>query len=141
VTIAYETGPGLRTIRPFLVFCAVFVSLSALSAPAQVLTYSTYLGDKFNAGRFAFNGAGEACVFANPVIAKLDSNGATIFSVSTQTPGLNVGNGTVAIDSQGSCYMAAIGTITPTPGAFQSTPKTSDTGQLVAKFDGAGNMV
>jgi len=37
--------------------------------------------------------------------------------------------------------MATIGTITPTPGAFQSAPKAADTGQLVVKFDGTGNIV
>jgi len=118
VTSTYEAGPGLRAFRPFLVFCPGLVVLNAFSATAQVLSYSTYLAKDFNAGSFALNGAGESCVFAGTVIAKLGSNGATIFSVSTQTPSLLVGNGIVAIDSQGNCYMATIGTITPTPGCI-----------------------
>jgi len=141
VTSTYEAGPGLRAFRPFLVFCPGLVVLNAFSATAQVLSYSTYLAKDFNAGSFALNGAGESCVFAGTVIAKLGSNGATIFSVSTQTPSLLVGNGIVAIDSQGNCYMATIGTITPTPGALQSAPKAADTGQLVVKFDGTRHIV
>ncbi len=123
-----------RVSRPFLVFCAGLVLLSALPASAQVLSYSTYLPD-ISAGRsIAVNGAGEACVFADILTAKLDSNGSIIYSIAANAPIT-----AVAIDTQGSCYMAGVGIINPTPGAFQSTKPSG--GQFVMKVDGAGNTL
>ncbi len=38
MTSTYEAGPGVRTFRPFVVFCAGLVVLSVFSASAQVLS-------------------------------------------------------------------------------------------------------
>ena len=123
-----------RVFRPFLVFCAGLVLLSSFSVSAQVLSYSTYLRD-ISAGRsIAVNGAGEACVFADILTAKLDSNGSIIYSIAA-TASITA----VAIDTQGNCYMAGVGIINPTPGAFQSTKPFG--GQFVMKVDGAGNTL
>ena len=127
----------LRASRSSLVFRISLIILSAIPASAQVLSYSTYLANSVLGSSIGVNGTGEACVFASSFTTKLDSNGSPIYSVAFFPPGRAI----VAIDSQGNCYVAAAGTITPTPGAFQSTPKLSGSGQFVMKFDGAGKTL
>lgn len=128
-----------------------FVATCAVGAGAQVLSYSTYLPSNVPfpiAGvPIAVNDAGEVCaVFINyRAGAKLRSDGSVAYAFSN-IPGPSsgsFGNATlVAIDSNGNCYVAGFGPITPTPGAFQSISKSppSSPSPFIVKFDGAGNI-
>jgi hypothetical protein len=140
----------------FFFFCLSFLLVSFGIAPAQdwSLSYSTYLG---LAGVFhttevpaylAANGSGDACVSSRDsylisssgLLTKVATNGSVIYSVGTAVQPNPGGTGVTwvaAIDSAGNCYLAGVGTITPTPGVFQPTPKS---GQFVMKFDTAGNV-
>ena len=125
--------------RPFLILGINFV-LGVASAPAQVLSYSTYLEASANStANSAVNGAGEMCISENGKIFKLLSDGSVAYSTG---PISNVANGDktiVAINSAGACYLAGTGTIAPTPGAYQSSPK-SPASQFVMKLDSSGGV-
>jgi hypothetical protein len=125
-----------------LVFCVIFISLRAVPASAQVLSYSTYIANDGQTGSTAINGVGEECVFAGSSVIKLDGNGSIIYSVPfSASPGVCTGVGSAVIDSPGNCYAASGGTITPTPGVFQSTPRLLTPAQFVMKFDPAGKTL
>jgi hypothetical protein len=121
-----------------------FVMTFGISARAQVLSYSTYVPQ--NAGpSIAVNGAGDTCAafinappFTTPSVsgAKFKNDGSTIYTIST-LPGPTL---VEAVDAAGNCYFAGQGQITPSPGVFQSTPKSS-TSMYVEKFDLSGNLV
>jgi hypothetical protein len=89
------------------------------------------------------NGAGETCVaYLNrppnfPFVSgdKLRSDGSLAYSIVNLPGNFILG----AIDSGGNCYFVGKGKITPTPGAFQSTPPFSDGGTFIVKLDGSGN--
>ena len=130
----------LRASGSVLFFGAIV--LSAVSASGQVLKYSTYIdGEDTFAESIAVNGSGDACVsihgFASTLV-KLDSNGSVIYTVTLNT---TAGQVSTAIDSQGNCYGVGIGKISATAGVFQSTPKSSDSGQFVIKVDGTGKTI
>jgi hypothetical protein len=135
----------------FFFVCLSFLLVSLRVAPAQdwSLSYSTYLG---TAGQLqpngvpaylAANSSGDVCVSSGTVsstglLTKLTADGSIIYSVPTAVPA-GFGNAwPTAIDAAGNCYLAGAGTITPTSGVFQTTPKS---GQFVMKFDTAGNLV
>jgi len=113
------------------------------------LSYSTYLGTAGQlqpngvAAYLAANSGGEVCVTSGKLsstglLTKLTTDGSVIYSVPTA---VNLGFSNAwptAIDAAGNCYLAGVGTITPTPGVFQTTPKSS---QFVMKFDTAGKVV
>jgi hypothetical protein len=107
---------------------------SALDSRAQVLNYSTYLN---GVGRFAVNASGEACATDWPNPIKINKDGTVIYFNKLFLPALV----SVGIDSQGNCYVAGTGQITPTAGAFQSLPRSAGSFQFVVKFDGSGNVV
>jgi hypothetical protein len=128
-----------RSVIAFLFFIAV----CTVRVDAQVLSYSTYLPNNLSfpiAGLpIAVDSAGETCaVFVNyRAGAKLRNDGSVIYSIMN-TP--VIGNTSlVGIDASGNCYVAGQGQITPTPGAFQGTPKNSSS-PFVVKFDGSGNV-
>ena len=118
----------LRYWRVVLFLC--FVATCAIRAGAQVLSYSTYLPNSVPfpiAGvPIAVNDAGEVCaVFINyRAGVKLRSDGSVAYSFSNVPEPAALkgfGNATlVAIDSNGSCYVAGFGQITPTPGAVSA---------------------
>jgi Beta-propeller repeat len=124
----------------FLGCCFLFQLMGGLESRAQRLDYSTYLSS--NPGPLAVNASGQACVITT-FLTKLRSDGSVIYSIG-QSP-----NGetalVAAIDSQGNCYVAGQGTITPTTGAFQSINRQSvgsaGNDQFIEKFDGSGNVV
>jgi Beta-propeller repeat len=109
-----------------------------------VLSYSTYLGVPGDIGFLggevsATNSAGEVCavVGQSPMLTKLNSSGAVIYSVTLPRLQYNA----VAVDLAGNCYLAGrdlVGLLAPTPGAFQTVQKG---GQFVMKYDGAGSVV
>jgi hypothetical protein len=47
----------------------------------------------------------------------------------------------VGIDAEGNCYAAGLGSINPTPGALQVTPRHSSPNQFLVKLDGTGSIV
>ncbi len=125
-----------------LVFCVILISRRAVPASAQVLSYSTYIANNAQTGSTAANRVGEECVFEGTSVIKLDGNGSILYSVPFSTlPGVLTGAGRAVIDSQGNCYVASGGTINPTPGAFQSSPKLLAPAQFVMKFDPAGKTL
>jgi hypothetical protein len=118
------------------------------------LSYSTYLGP---AGQLqpnaipavlAVNGVGDACITSRDqptgvaALTELNSSGSQIYAVplpnSTQS---NQGLFAIAIDSSGDCYLAGVGTITPTSGVFQTAPKSGQSAQFVMKFNPTGGVV
>jgi hypothetical protein len=123
----------------------LFVGACAVGARAQVLSYSTYTPtNKGTRVSIAVNGAGETCagfITAVPLTvstvsgAKFRSDGSRVYSIST-LPGPTL---VEAIDATGNCYFAGQGQTTPTPGAFQSMPKSSPS-MYVEKFDPSGNL-
>jgi hypothetical protein len=129
-----------RVPRFFLVFLLSFI-LSAVAASGQMLSYSSYLNPGQAGtltGPIAVNGTGETCVFGSTALSELRSDGSVIYSVSNLFSGHS---GFVAIDSQGNCYVLSAGTITPTAGAFQTTPKSASQPQFVVKLNGSGGVV
>jgi len=117
-----------------------------------VLSYSTYVGPPgqvvsqgwlYSPPVIAANASGEVCVYDGQ-LAKLSPDGSLIYIVSTPTSiptitaQLLVQDYPVAIDTAGDCYVAGLGTITPTPGVFQAAPKS---GQFVEKFGPTGSVV
>jgi len=128
-----------RSYRFLLIFAVVF-NLATVLASAEQLTYSTYLEAITNGYPIsAVNSAGEMCIGVNGEIVKLHTDGSVAYSTG---PISNTANGditVVAIDTVGDCYLAGIGTITPTPGAYQSIGK-SPSSQFVMKLDSSGNV-
>ena len=122
------------------------VILCPVVAFGQTLSYSSYLnpGYSMNAplaltGPIAVNGTGETCVFGSTSLSELKNDGSVIYSVLNFFSG---GSGFVAIDAQGNCYVLSVGTITPTAGAFQTVPKsTNNPPQFVVKVNGSGSVV
>lgn len=103
-----------------------------------VLSYSTFLGDDAASdSAAAWDNAGNACIVFGTVLQKLRSDGSLIYSKGSFGGAQTLGQA-VAIDSQGNCYVAGTGTITPTAGAFQAS---APSGQFVMKFDTAGTVV
>jgi Beta-propeller repeat/Abnormal spindle-like microcephaly-assoc'd, ASPM-SPD-2-Hydin len=79
------------------------------------------------------------CISVNGKIVKLHNDGSVAYSTG---PISNAANGditVVAIDSAGDCYLTGTGTISPTPGAYQSTSKSASS-QFVMKLDSSGNV-
>jgi hypothetical protein len=131
-----------RALRFFLVFLFSFI-LSAVAASGQMLSYSSYLNpgpDGTVGGRIAVNGTGETCVLGSTGLTELRSDGSVIYSVSSLFSASGY-RGSVAIDSQGNCYVLGTGTITPTAGAFQTAPKSASQPQFVVKLNGSGGVV
>ena len=124
--------------RPFMILGINFV-LGVASAPAQVLSYSTYLESAHSTVNSAVNGAGEMCISENGKIFKLHSDGSVAYSTGPISNAANGDKTIVAINSAGSCYLAGTGTIAPTLGAYQSTPK-SPASQFVMKLDSSGSV-
>ncbi len=118
-------------------------ALTLVSKPPldPVLSYSTYLGDDptgASAPAAAWDNLGNACiVFNNTALQKLRSDGSLIYSKGSFGGAQAFGHA-AAIDSQGNCYVAGTGAITPTDGAFQAS---AQSGQFVMKFDTAGAVV
>lgn len=116
------------------------------------LGYSTYLGQPNSAistSKVLAAAASESyyCLaLAQNLLAKIDiTNGSVLYSATLPK---FLGNAlpqpqvAVAIDSQGDCYVAGIGTITPTPGVFQSKlHNTADYGQFLMKFGPTGSVL
>jgi beta-propeller repeat-containing protein/HYDIN/CFA65/VesB family protein len=115
-------------------------ALTSASKPAldPVLSYSTYLGDDpAGAPAAAWDNLGNACIVFDTVLQKLNSDGSLIYSKGS-FGGAQAFGQAAAIDSQGNCYVAGTGTITPTAGAFQAS---APSGQFVMKFGTAGAVV
>lgn len=100
------------------------------------LSYSTYLdtapGDSPAVG--AWDSSGNACIAFNSTQVKLRSDGSVVYS-NSNFAGPQPGYYAVAIDSQGSCYVAGRGPIIPTAGVFQTSAGSQ---QFVMKFDPSG---
>jgi hypothetical protein len=116
-------------------------TLTLVSQPAldPVLSYSTSLGDDpFGAPpAAAWDNLGNACIVFNTELQKLRSDGSLIYSKGSFGGAQAFGHA-AAIDSQGNCYVAGTGAITPTAGAFQAS---APSGQFVMKFDTTGAVV
>ena len=69
-------------------------------------------------------------------LSELPERWIAIYSVSNSFQGFR----SVAIDSQGNCYVVGTGLITPTVGARQTTPRTNQP-QFVVKFNGFGGGI
>jgi hypothetical protein len=134
----------------FIAYCLLSWLLLADFAAAQnrSLGYSTYVAmpgqiSIFSSALLGVDNTGSACTLDlhSGVLVKLDPDGALIYAKSTTALHGNAFPGpfaAVATDSGGNCYVAGLGTITPTPGVFQSAPKSE---QFVMKFDSAGNVI
>jgi hypothetical protein len=135
----------------FLASCFVVLLLLAEFTAAQnwSLNYSTYVGTAGEVARLAVNGQGDVCItsrFQNyptvmHLLTKLKSDGSLIYT--SEIPGTDTlpdpGRGMpVAMDSSGNCFVAGLGVITPTAGAFQTAPAS---GQYVMKFSTTGSVV
>ena len=123
-----------------------FIAACSVGARGQVLSYSRYVPNPNNAlpnVLIAVDHAGEVCaVFRSSTLAgaKFKSDGSVAYSIPLNTITSQFAGVTqVAIDSSGNCYFAGFGIITPTPGAFQSSPK-GPSPPWIAKFDGSGNL-
>jgi hypothetical protein len=123
----------------------LLIVLSAMCAWAQTpqtryLEYSTYVGG--DALVLAANAAGLVCVAsAQSGLTEINADGSLgYFKPYDQMPtfqGFGPTVNAVAIDSTGNCYLAGSSGIVPTPGAYQSVPKS----MFVAEFDSQGNVV
>jgi hypothetical protein len=125
----------------FVLLCFMLIPVAGFG---QMLSYSSYLNTGYQnpalTGPIAVNGSGQTCVFGQTALSELRNDGSVIYSVSNLFSGNFLGF--VAIDSQGNCYVATTGTITPTAGAFQSAPKAVGIpSQFVAKVNGSGSVV
>jgi len=135
----YESGEA----RKFIAYCLLSCLLLADFAAAQnrSLGYSTYVAmpgqiSIFSSALLAVDNTGSACTLDlhSGVLVKFDPDGALIYAKSTTALHGNAFPGpfaAVAADSGGNCYVAGLGTITPTPGVFQSATKSE---QFVMKF-------
>jgi len=99
------------------------------------LSYSTYLATEGSAVG-AWDSSGNACIAFNSTQVKLRSDGSVVYSNSNFAgPQTGYNAYAVAIDSQGSCYVAGLGPIAPTAGVFQTSAGSQ---QFVMKFDASG---
>ena len=140
---------NVRILVPIHIVSLLLISAS-LSATAitPALSYSTYLGMQGQLGPggpiLAADSAGDVCalVYGAWLLVRLQPDGSFAYAVSTPVPtppgAHEVPTAALAIDSSGDCYVAAVGTITPTSGVFQTTPKS---GQFVEKFGPTGSIV
>ncbi|HXY09588.1 MAG TPA: choice-of-anchor D domain-containing protein [Terriglobales bacterium] len=143
----------MRKVRILVTVHIVFLLLISASLSATTITpalsYSTYVGmqDTSTIGGpaiLAANGAGDVCalVYGPWLLVRLQPDGSFVYAVATTVPtppgAHEFPTAALAIDSSGDCYVAAVGTITPTPGVFQTTPKS---GQFVEKFGPTGSIV
>lgn len=136
VLVALDWAPGAKGQVASTAPALTLVSKPALD---PVLSYSTYLGDDpaGAAPAAAWDNLGNACIVFNTVLQKLSSDGSLIYSKGSFGGAQAFGHA-AAIDSQGNCYVAGTGTITPTAGAFQGS---APSGQFVMKFDTTGAVV
>jgi hypothetical protein len=104
------------------------------------LSYSTYLSlTATSVPAAAWDNTGNSCVAFNTTLIKLRNDGSLVYSNSSFAgPQVGYSAAAVAIDSQGSCYVAGIGPITPTAGAFQASAPSKE---FIMKFDAAGAAV
>ncbi len=112
----------------------------AQTPQTRYLEYSTYVGG--DALVLAANAAGLVCVAsAQSGLTEINVDGSlAYFKAFDQMPTFQGAGPTVegvAIDSAGNCYLAGKSEIVPTPGAYQSVPKS----MFVAEFDSQGNVV
>jgi len=101
------------------------------------LSYSTYLSAITPSILVAaWDTTGNSCIVLDNTLIKLRNDGSLIYSTNSSF-GTKPGNVSkaVSIDSQGSCYVAGAGPITPTAGAFQTSIPSQE---FIMKFDVAG---
>jgi hypothetical protein len=123
---------GRSTLRPEF---AITPSKSAAAPLDPVIHYSTYLGNDLVATSYgAADSAGNVCAGAGSTVTKLDPDGKVIYSL-VQSGWLAWA---AATDSHGNCYIAGLGTITTTAGAFQNS---AGSNQFVMKVDPSGAVV
>jgi len=138
-----------------LFFIAVFSLAGAsrvvgqVSAPANVqahkqpidpsLSYSTYLDATLSGFTgAAWDSTGNACILVGNSLIKLRNDGSLVYSKSNYANSTRYNSSAVAIDSEGSCYIAGIGPITPTAGVFQTSAASQ---QFIVKLDASGSIV
>lgn len=122
----------------FLIGWFLLQLMSASKSHSQILSFSTYESNQYlnySQGPIVVDAAGEICSANSPGLLKIQSDGSVIYSISTTTS-----ISAITVDSQGNCYIAGQGVITPTAGAYQAINK-SGNDQFIEKFDGSGNVV
>jgi hypothetical protein len=135
-----------------LLFSVCWLATLCLSQTGQVrhLAYSTYsypeaLPPVFNlsggnAG-VAANAVGQVCASSQAYELKINPDGSQAYLLSNSSLSImrrGPSPSLVAIDTAGNCYLDGIGTIVPTPGAFQPS---SGSGNFVVKLDPNGKVV
>lgn len=147
----HPSRTGYLTIC-LLFFCICSFAPLCFSQSGQVrrLAYSTYLYPEAlppvfnlnggNAG-VAANAAGQLCASSQAYELKINPDGSQAYLVSNSTLSIarrGPASSLVAIDTTGNCYLDGVGTIVPTPGAFQAS---NGSGNFVVKLDPNGKVV